>query len=125
GPRWLKGPPGVAVDGEGDVFIADYIGSDVAELKPDNFVTTVGSGVGDPTSVAVDGQGDVFIVDFLHTRVVEVTPRVNVTVVGPTPTALTLSVTSQALTYGQSETLTATVTVPKGAVLPGSGNGTV
>jgi sugar lactone lactonase YvrE len=126
GPSWLKAPTGVAVDGAGDVFIADQGNNRVVELGPDGIHTTsVGSGLSFAHGVAVDGAGDVFIADTGNGRVVEVMPHVSVTVVGPTPTAFTLSVASQALDYGQSDTITATITVPQGAVLPGSGDGTV
>jgi sugar lactone lactonase YvrE len=125
GPSWLHAPSGVAVDGVGDVFIADQGNNRVVELQPNGGHTTVGSGLTFAYGVGVDGQGDVLIADSGNGRVVEVTPRVNVTVVAPTPTAITLSVASQALTYGQTETITATVTVPSGAAIPGSGDGTI
>jgi hypothetical protein len=67
-------PWGVAVDGQGDVFIADFEHNRVVEVKPDGSQTTVGSGLLFPESVAVDGQGDVFIGDAGNHRVVEVKP---------------------------------------------------
>ena len=56
-------PYGVAVDGSGDVFIADIDNNQVVEMKADGTQTTVGSGLFGPRGVAVDGSGDVFIAD--------------------------------------------------------------
>jgi len=61
----LDYPQGVAVDGAGDVFIADS-GSNTVVKIPAGCVntacqTTVGTGLNGPTFVAVDGAGDVFI----------------------------------------------------------------
>src|SRR5271157_5050758 len=68
----LNQPSGVAVDGAGDVFIADSGHSQVVEVPAGGVQTTVGSGLSSPLSVAVDGAGDVFIADTYHSRVVEV-----------------------------------------------------
>ena len=73
---------GVAVDGTGDVFIADTVNNQVVEVKPDGTQTTVGSGLNLPRGVAVDGAGDVFIADTLNSEVVEVTARGTQTTVG-------------------------------------------
>ena len=59
----LNQPNGVAVDGAGDVFIADTGNNRVVEVRPDGTQTTVGSGLNQPNGVAVDGSGDVFIAD--------------------------------------------------------------
>jgi len=69
----LSGPWGVAVDGAGDVFIADSNNSRVVEVPAGGGAqTTVGSGLSKPTGVAVDGAGDVFIADNGLNQVVEV-----------------------------------------------------
>src|SRR5271157_4152202 len=68
----LNQPSGVAVDGAGDVFIADSGHSQVVEVPAGGVQTTVGSGLSSPLSVAVDGAGDVFIADTYNNRVVEV-----------------------------------------------------
>jgi hypothetical protein len=63
----------VAVDGAGDVFIADSGNSRVVEVPAGGGAqTTVGSGLSYPFGVAVDEAGDVFIVDSDNNRVVEV-----------------------------------------------------
>jgi hypothetical protein len=72
----LRYPNGVAVDGAGDVFIADSGNNRVVKVPAGctnaACQTTVGSGLDDPAGVAVDGAGDVFIANFNDTRVVEV-----------------------------------------------------
>ncbi len=69
----LSGPWGVAVDGAGDVFIADTQSSRVVKVPAGGGPqTTVGSGLNRPYGVAVDGAGDVFIADETNNQVVEV-----------------------------------------------------
>ncbi len=69
----LSHPLGVAVDGAGDVFIADYNNGLVVEVPAGGGAqTTVGSGLSGPSGVAVDGAGDVFIADYDNGLVVEV-----------------------------------------------------
>ena len=69
----LSGPWGVAVDGAGDVFIADTQSSRVVKVPAGGGAqTTVGSGLNRPYGVAVDGAGDVFIADETNNQVVEV-----------------------------------------------------
>jgi sugar lactone lactonase YvrE len=69
----LSVPTGVAVDGAGDVFIADTLNNRVVEVPAGGGAqTTLGSGLNNPYGVAVDGAGNVFIADTLNNRVVEV-----------------------------------------------------
>jgi sugar lactone lactonase YvrE len=71
-------PAGVALDGAGNVFIADYGNHRVVEIPAGCMSsacqTTVfqGSGLSYPIGVAVDAAGDVFIGDFGLGQVVEV-----------------------------------------------------
>ncbi|HMG86783.1 MAG TPA: choice-of-anchor D domain-containing protein [Terracidiphilus sp.] len=65
----------VAVDGSGDVFLADTDNNRVVEVTPGGVQTTVpATGLLNPTGVAVNGSGDVFITDRDNNRVVKVTP---------------------------------------------------
>ncbi len=69
----LNSPYGVAVDGAGDVFIADYDNNRVVEVPAGGGPqTTVGTGLNYPTGVAVDRAGDVFVVENYISEVVEV-----------------------------------------------------
>ena len=69
-PRWAAdciSPTGVAVDGAGDVFIADTFNNRVVEVPAGGGPqTTVVSGLCYPIGVAVDGAGDIFIADNLQ-----------------------------------------------------------
>ncbi|MGC0775709.1 MAG: chitobiase/beta-hexosaminidase C-terminal domain-containing protein, partial [Candidatus Acidiferrum sp.] len=74
----LNGPYGVAVDGAGDLFIADTDNNRVVEVPAGGGTpiaidpTVNGIGLSTPTGVAVDGAGDLFIADDPNNRVVEV-----------------------------------------------------
>ena len=69
----LFGPEAVAVDGSGDVFIADTGNNRVVVDKPNGaggyIQSVVAINVHNPLGVAVDGSGDVFIGDTLNNRV--------------------------------------------------------
>ena len=57
-------PDGVAVDGSGNVYVADSGASAVYQIPlGSGTVTELGSGFVGPTGVAVDGNGDVFVAD--------------------------------------------------------------
>ena len=69
----LSIPWGVAVDGAGDLFVADSANSDVIEVPAGGGAQiTLGSGLNSPQGLAVDGAGDLFIADAGNNRVVEV-----------------------------------------------------
>jgi DNA-binding beta-propeller fold protein YncE len=71
----------VAVDGAGDVFVANPSNTAVEEVLPSGSILTLGSGFNNPTGVAVDAAGDVFVADAGNNRVVELSPPT----VGGTP----------------------------------------
>jgi DNA-binding beta-propeller fold protein YncE len=68
-------PFGVAVDGSGNVFVADALSNAVKELVAASGYTTVktlGSGFYEPEGVALDGSGNVFVGDSGNARVKEI-----------------------------------------------------
>jgi NHL repeat len=68
-------PIGVAVDGSGNVFVADSNNGAVKEILVAGGYTTVntlGGGFDHPYGVAVDGSGNVFVADTNHSAVKEV-----------------------------------------------------
>ncbi len=87
-------PEGVAVDGQGNIFIADEVDHRIRKVDPDGIITTVAgnsppvsfggfSGDGGPAisatlsfprGVAVDGQGNLFIADTNNHRIRKVGP---------------------------------------------------
>ena len=57
-------PDGVAVDGSGNVYVADSGAPAVYQIPPASATATaLGSGFDAPKGVAVDGNGDVFVAD--------------------------------------------------------------
>jgi len=74
----LQEPFGVAVDGAGDLFIADTDHARVVEIPAGGGAPTVidplidGVGLDTPAGLIVDGAGDLFIADLGANRVVEV-----------------------------------------------------
>ena len=74
------GPFGIAVDGSGNVYVADYGNEAVEEMTPgctsSSCVTPLGVGYGfsNPAGVAVDGSGNVYVADSQNNAVEEMTP---------------------------------------------------
>ena len=65
----FKMPYGVAVDGKGNVFVADYGNNLVRKIDAKTgAVTSLGTSAflpfSEPTGVAVDGDGNVFVADY-------------------------------------------------------------
>jgi len=79
----LSAPNSVAVDGSGNLFIADMTDNRIRKVSVNGIITTVAGGgavLGDggpataaqldyPMSVVVDGSGNLFIADTLHNRI--------------------------------------------------------
>ena len=66
-------PAGVAVDGTGNIFVADATANVVYELVGGSGTPVpLGAGLSSPTGVAVDAAGDLFIADTGNARVVEI-----------------------------------------------------
>jgi len=74
----LGKPTGIAMDGAGDLFIADIENSRVVEIPAGGGAaqaitpTVNGIPLNNPAGIAVDGAGDLFIADVYNWRVVEV-----------------------------------------------------
>jgi hypothetical protein len=96
----LNSPEGLAVDGRGNVYIADSIDSRVRKVNPSGTITTF-AGTGDwgfsgdggsatsamlsgPTDVTVDRQGNVYIADFINYRVRKVSAGGTITTIAGT-----------------------------------------
>jgi hypothetical protein len=77
----LGDPFGVALDGSGDVFVADTGNNAVEEVLPNGTVTPIGSGFSAPYGVAVDAAGDVFVADTGNSALEEVMPNGSVTTI--------------------------------------------
>src|ERR1019366_5712021 len=98
---WLNGPESVAVDAEGDLYIADTFNGRIRRVGTDGVIDTV-AGVGStgiysgdggparsaaislPTDVALDGAGTLYVADFGNTRVRMVSGGIITSVAGQT-----------------------------------------
>jgi sugar lactone lactonase YvrE len=75
-------PQGVAVDSEGNVYVADT-GNNLAKVvRTNGKIARVGKKLNIPYDVAVDAQGDVFISNTSDNAVEKVTPKGAITNVG-------------------------------------------
>ena len=77
-------PSGVAVDGAGNIYVADTGNGAVRQISPAGVVTTVGPpppfGLLDPIGIAVSADGLVYVTDE-RGRIVEMTPGVGARIV--------------------------------------------
>ena len=95
-------PRGVAVDGNGNVYVADTFNSIIRKITPAGVVTTLAGmanvggttdGTGSaarflfPYGVAADGSGNIFVADTNNNIIREITPVGVVTTLGGTPDA--------------------------------------
>ncbi len=100
----LNHPVAVAVDGKGDLFIADEDNQVIREVSPAGIITTLAGTAGktgysgdngpasaaklnEPIGLAVDANGDVFIADGLNNAVREVSTAGKITTVAGTGSA--------------------------------------
>jgi hypothetical protein len=121
----LAAPLSVAVDGSGNLYIADYFNLRIRKVSAATGIITTVAGTGmygfsgdggpatsaqlnAPVSVAVNGSGNVFIADFSNQRIRLLTPT------GPTPTRPALSAAAVQL-YPNPAHGAVTVRVPAGA----------
>src|SRR6202044_2940855 len=80
GPGFTFGQPAsIAVDGAGNIFVADVSNDAVYEMLAASgytIVKTLGGGFafGGPAGVAVDGGGNLFVADFNNKAIYEIPP---------------------------------------------------
>ena len=71
----FNSPEGVAVDGRGNVYVADTGNNTVKEMPAgcasSSCVKTLGGGFASPNGVAVDGYGNVYVADTFNSAVKE------------------------------------------------------
>jgi len=124
----FEGPWGVAVDGSGNVYVADRSNQTIRKITPGGDVSTMAGLAGSqgsadgtgsaarfdyPCGVAVDGSGNVYVADGYFT-IRKITPTGDVT------TLAGLAATSQGSTDGTGSA--ARFNYPCGVAVDGSGN---
>ncbi|HTR52766.1 MAG TPA: hypothetical protein VMJ10_18760 [Kofleriaceae bacterium] len=87
-------PEGVAVDGSGNVYVADTGNNTIRMIAPGGVVTTIAGHAGStgsadgngsaarfksPTSLALDGSGNLYVADSLSDTIRKITPQGDVT----------------------------------------------
>ncbi|GAB3494630.1 hypothetical protein GCM10027341_11010 [Spirosoma knui] len=77
-PNQLDSPTGVAVDGEGNIYVADFGNNRIQMWEPKAIsgITVAGGSGGStssqldsPTGVAVDGEGNIYVTDTFNDRI--------------------------------------------------------
>jgi hypothetical protein len=122
----FNNPSGVAVDGSGNVYVADHSNHKIRKVAPDGEVTTLaGSGAtgstdansasasfNGPDGVAVDGSGNIYVADFNNHKIRKISPNGDVTTLAGSGTGGSTDANgTSASFYG-----------PKGVAVDGSGN---
>ena len=138
----LNNPSGVVVDGNGNLFIADYNNDRIRRITPgadrqvdgdaDDIITTVAGDGGPatsatlnfPESVAVDASGNLFIADSSHRRIRRVTPGADGQVDGDADDLITtVAGTGSSVFFGDGGPATAAAFVfPRSLTLDAAGN---
>ncbi len=58
----LSGPRGIALDGKGNLYVANQSGNRILVFSPTYaLINTIAAGVSTPTGVAIDGKGNVYV----------------------------------------------------------------
>ena len=121
-PALFYSPVGVAVDGAGNLYVADQSGNTISEVTPDGSVTLVagipgeqgsadgGPGVAafaNPWGVAVDGAGNVYVGDYGNNTLRTVSPDgVVTTLAGTTPNPGSVDGTGSAARFNYPNSVT-------------------
>ncbi|MBL7817665.1 MAG: T9SS type A sorting domain-containing protein [Saprospiraceae bacterium] len=109
----FNGPEGIALDADGNVYVAEFLGNKIRKITPAGAVTTLaGSGTASstdgtgtaasfngPSGVAVDAAGLVYVIDFSGHKIRRITPAGLVTTIAGSGTAGSTNGTGTAATF--------------------------
>jgi streptogramin lyase len=73
-------PNGLAVDTNGNVYVADTANAAIRKVTPAGVVTTLSTDFSGPTGVVVDTHGNVYVADYYSYTIRKVTPAGAVTI---------------------------------------------
>jgi len=118
-------PDGIAIDGAGELFIADAGNGTVKLMHAGGSILTVASGFSDPYGLATDAAGNVFVTDYNNNLVREIKPVGGYFVSPLIPAGLGFSNSSGAFSGTPTLTSSATNYTVTGYNSAGSGSATV
>lgn len=70
----FNNPHGVAVDGNGVIYVADTFNGAVRKIAPDGVVTTFAKNLGSVTSIAIDPAGALYVAEGFNGVIDKITP---------------------------------------------------
>ena len=112
----FNGPTGVAVDGSGNVYIADSGNHLIRKITSAGVVSTVASGTpvsfAGPTGVAVDASGNVYVADHFYNMIRKITSAGVVSTLAGSATSGSNDGTGPSASFSR----------PTGVAVDGSGN---
>ena len=75
----FNAPKGMAIDGSGNIYVADYGNNVIRKITSGGFVSTIyGTSLKNPSGVCIDASGNLYVADSGHGSIVKIEPGGNV-----------------------------------------------